>query len=540
MSNEPILDASSVAPSHVQWPGDAPPAAPAPPLEPLDPNAWAPPPPPGGEPAEELPGAERPQRRWRFVPRSLTGRLVTGVVSLVVVLVLATGTSTYFALRSFLYNRLDQQIQSVAGSVGFLFNGGARAEQAVRGPQDVWAVALSPSAAVLTQPANSAVEPMNLSAGDRRRLVSGDGGPFTIHTADGHTLRVTTRSVTLTNVTTGEVAPAVAVIGLSTDEVRRTLGRLFGLELAIGASAVVLALLATNYGVRFSLRRLYGVTRTAREVAAELSPEGAGLDRRVPVTEPDSEVGQLAESMNTLLSAVETQFAARLAHEEQMRQFLADASHELRTPLTSIRGYAELARMRREQGDGTDTADNLARIESEGTRMSRLVDDLLTLARTDQGSTPRNEIVDLADLLEEAVTGARAAHPSRRIDLDVPAGLNVVGDRDQLLRVVRNLVTNAVVHTREDGPVGVSAVRDGESVILRVSDAGPGLPPDAAAHVFERFWRADKARTRARGGSGLGLAIVSSIVQAHGGSVRFDSDVRTGSTVTVVLPVRTP
>src|SRR5439155_19849657 len=173
----------------------------------------------------------------------------------------------------------------------------------------------------------------------------------------------------------------------------RTLHRLVGLEFVIGSAAILVALVATSYGVRFSLRRLRQVTATAQDVAEELSPEGAGLDRRVPVTEEGTEVGQLAQSMNTLLAAVETQFKARLESEQRMRQFLADASHELRTPLTSIRGYAELARMRRAvQGEReADHADNLDRIESEGTRMSRLVDDLLLLARGDADGATRLE-----------------------------------------------------------------------------------------------------------------------------------------------------
>jgi two-component system OmpR family sensor kinase len=247
--------------------------------------------------------------------------------------------------------------------------------------------------------------------------------------------------------------------------------------------------------------------------------------------------------MNTLLEAVETQFAARVEREQQMRQFLADASHELRTPLTSIRGYAELERLRRGQAGGSDTqapdatADHIARIEAEGTRMSRLVDDLLMLARSDGGAVPRREWIDVTELLEEAVGGVRAAHPDRRIELSVPAGLHVIGDPDQLVRVVRNLVTNAAVHTRADGVIGVSAVREGPWLVLQVADQGPGLPAEEAAHVFERFWRADKSRTRARGGSGLGLPIVAALVHAHGGTVRFDSSVQTGSTVTVQLPL---
>jgi two-component system OmpR family sensor kinase len=227
-----------------------------------------------------------------------------------------------------------------------------------------------------------------------------------------------------------------------------------------------------------------------------------------------------------------------------MRQFLADASHELRTPLTSIRGYAELARMQRSLPRETGRADqdNLDRIESEGTRMSRLVDDLLLLARGDSnGATHIAERVpvDVADVLDDAVHSSRAAHPDRRFDLSADALPAVLGDRDQLLRAVRNLITNAADHTAPERPILVRGFTDAGGAVVTVADGGPGLPPDQAAHVFERFWRADKTRTRASGGSGLGLSIVAAIVRAHGGSVRFDSDVDRGSTVTVWLPAMT-
>ncbi|MDT4932950.1 MAG: two-component system, OmpR family, sensor kinase, partial [Pseudonocardiales bacterium] len=485
-------------------------------------------------------------RRWRLVPRSLTARLVTGVVSLVVVLVLATGTATYFALQSFLYKRLDQQLTAAASlpSINSLLTPRPNFTDEFQTPQRVWVTVLDPTGQPTSyQPTGPAVSALQATASTREALLGGTSHPVSVTTLDGQHLRLmSVAKLTLTTVddSTGlrSRQQVTVLVGLSTSEVDRTLHRLLLLEYAIGAGAIALAFAATAYGVRFSLRPLRRVTSTAREVTAELSPEGAGLDRRVAVTESDTEVGQLAESMNTLLGAVETQFAARLANEQRMRQFLADASHELRTPLTSIRGYAELARMQRQQGTGADTnADSLERIESEGTRMSRLVDDLLTLARSDQGGEPKQEWVDIAELLGDAVSGTRAAYPTRRIDLSAPHGLHVIGDRDQLLRVMRNLITNAAVHTAPEGPIGVSATREGHWVVLRVSDAGPGLPQEEAAHVFERFWRADKARTRARGGSGLGLAIVASIVQAHGGGVRFDSSVERGSTVTVSLPI---
>jgi two-component system OmpR family sensor kinase len=480
------------------------------------------------------------------MPRSLTSRLVTGVVSLVVVLVLATGAGTYYALQSFLYKRLNQQLTAAASlpSINSLLTPRPNFTDEFQTPQRVWVTVLDTTGQPTSyQPSGPAVSALRASSSTRAALLGGTSHPVRVTTVDGQHLQL--MSVAKLTLTTLDEATGLrshqlvtVLVGLSTSEVDRTLHRLLLLEYAIGGSAVLLALVATTWGVRFSLRPLRRVTSTAREVTAELSPEGAGLDRRVAVTESDTEVGQLAESMNTLLGAVETQFAARLANEQRMRQFLADASHELRTPLTSIRGYAELARMQRQQGqDAHSNADSLERIESEGTRMSRLVDDLLTLARSDQGGEPKHEWIDIAELLGDAVSGTRAAYPTRRIDLSAPHGLHVIGDRDQLLRVMRNLITNAAVHTAPDGPIGASATREGHWVVVRVSDAGPGLPQEEAAHVFERFWRADKARTRARGGSGLGLAIVASIVQAHGGGVRFDSSVERGSTVTVNLPI---
>jgi two-component system OmpR family sensor kinase len=502
--------------------------------------------------ADGSPTARR-HRRWRFVPRSLSGRLVTGVVALVILVVVASGVATYAALGSFLTDRLDQQIDSyvpayqrplaqcvVQGSCTFgpTTGGGAGGFAASRTTSRSWFAIIEPNGTQLpiTADPDSETIPAILSAGQRSSLIAAAGGHRST-TFGGKSVRVSVRELQTTAGTT-----YYEVVGLSTDEVTNTLNRLLVIELIFGGSAVLIALLATAFGVRLSLRPLHRVTNTARAVTAELSPEGAGLDRRVGVTDTDTEVGQLAESVNTLLGAVETQFAARLESEQRMRQFMADASHELRTPLTSIRGYAELARMRRaldpnrEPGAQDGDADAMDRIESEGTRMSRLVDDLLTLARGDIGAPIEAVPVDIAELMDDAVDGVRAAHPRRFIDVAAQNGLVVYGDHDQLLRAIRNLVTNAAVHTAPNGPIWVTANSTGEHIVIQVRDAGPGLPPEQAAHVFERFWRSDSSRARSSGGSGLGLAIVASIVQAHGGGIRFDSSVAGGSTVTISLP----
>jgi two-component system OmpR family sensor kinase len=539
----------------------------------VDPNALAPadywtppetlpdfsPPSSTAEPAVFVPEPPPARRRWPFVPRTLTSRLVVGVVVLVVVVVLAAGAATYAALGSFLTDRLDQQVATSASqnlrymprciepnagtcllptSTGAA--SGAPAQPGLRSAQRQWITILDPNATPLDLSSQSEdLVILALSSSTRADIAKSPDDYRTVTTPTGDTVRITARPLVVNGATYFEV------VGLSTDDVTNTLHQLLLIELLIGVVAVVVALVATTFGVRLSLRPLHRVTSTARAVTAELSPEGAGLDRRVPVTEPGTEVGQLAESVNTLLGAVGTQFAARVESEQRMRQFMADASHELRTPLTSIRGYAELARMQRafnDEGDpaqsNTGDAEALDRIESEGTRMSRLVDDLLTLARGDIGAPIESVPVDVSEVIDDAVEGAQAAHPERPFTVEALTATMVRGDHDQLLRVIRNLVTNAAVHTAPGRPIRVIATREVGEVVIRVIDGGPGLPPEQAAHVFERFWRSDASRARSSGGSGLGLAIVASIVAAHGGTVRFESTVETGSTVTVTLPAR--
>jgi two-component system OmpR family sensor kinase len=476
-------------------------------------------------------------------PRSLAGRLVTGVVALVVVTAMLIGSSTYFALRYFLSQRLDQQLDGVS-TVQTLNDLGCAASSPsyVRSPQDVWLAVITPAGTVLQQacPGGGSIKPMLVRRSDAEALLQAKTRhPRTLTTTDDQQLRVQSIRVpySMNGIPQGV---GLAVIGLSTRDTEATLGRLILLEVLIGALAVLVAAGLTAWGVRVGLRPLRRVTRTAQEVAAELGPEGTGLERRVPDTETVTEVGQVASSVNRLLGVVQTEFAARVRSEDRMRQFLADASHELRTPLTSIRGYAELSRLQGQSSSAPD--DPMRRIEVEGTRMSRLVEDLLVLARgDDEDAVTVREPVDVDTLLGDALASARAAHPDRHFSREGSSGATVAGDRDQLLRLLLNLLNNAAVHTDPSGSIELESARSWigaqPAATIRVIDHGPGLPADEAAHVFERFWRADKARSRARGGSGLGMAIVAQIAAAHHGSVSFDSTVEGGTTVAVTLPV---
>jgi len=459
---------------------------------------------------------------------SLRTRLVAVAVGLVAFAVTALCVGTYVALRGYLVGQIDANLSAVlsspAGPTG-LPEGVVHGDGSDPPPPSVL-IASDGSIGAVPAPRGEELPLLSLDRATALR-VRAASGPVTVVTATGDPVRVEAEPL---------AAGLVLAVGQSTRGMNSTLGKLLGLELIGGAVAVAGTAALGTVGVRLGLRPLDRVTRTARTVAAELSPDGTGLDRRVPGSAPNTEVGQLAEAVNTMLDTVEREYSARWESEQRMRRFLADASHELRTPLTSLRGYAELIRLRGGDGFGAEARDSLRRIESEGTRMGRLVDDLLTLARSDRGVPVERLPVDLAELVRDAAADLGAAHPERPISVQAPGPLAVLGDRDQLVQVVGNVLSNAAAHATSGGPIAVSVGRDDGEVVVAVADTGPGMRPDQVAHAFERFWRADAARTRVRGGSGLGLAIVRALVTDHGGRVTLDSALDTGTTVTLHFP----
>jgi len=318
---------------------------------------------------------------------------------------------------------------------------------------------------------------------------------------------------------------ATPIVGL--DE---TLGRLVAVDIAVTA-AILVALGLLGYAVvRVGMRPLVEIEATAGAIAA------GDLRRRVAREDDRTEIGRLGTSLNAMLATIEQAFADQRASEDRLRQFLADASHELRTPVTSIRGYAELFR-RGAAERPEDLATAMRRIEDESIRMAGLVDDLLLLARLDQGRPLEREPVDVAIVAADVVADAEALAPEREIHLEVEGPLVVLGDEGRLHQVVANLVTNARRYTPERSPITVRASTRANRVVLEVVDQGGGIDPEHLPHLFERFYRADRSRARGSGGSGLGLAIVASIVEAHGGTVRVASEVGVGSTFTVELPL---
>lgn len=319
-----------------------------------------------------------------------------------------------------------------------------------------------------------------------------------------------------------EFDSVTVVSGLPTAAIGDTLRLLVGWEVLLSLVGTSLAALLGWVLVRRQLRPLRQVADTAHGVTQiPLSSGAVSQMTRVPValTDPQTEVGQVGSALNSLLGHVEDALAARHDSEQRVRQFVADASHELRTPLATIAGYAELSRRTAEPSTGSLTQ-ALAKVESEASRMTSLVDDMLLLARLDAGRPLHVADVDVTRLVLEAVGDARIVGADHDWRLDLPADpVEVSGDHQRLHQVVTNVLNNARRHTPAGTTVTVTVTEEPGSAVVTVHDNGPGIAPELRTTMFERFARGDSSRTRASGGTGLGLSIVSAIVAAHGGTV---------------------
>ena len=457
---------------------------------------------------------------------SLRGRLLGGVLALVALGLVVSSVATYSALQAFLLRRTDQQLAAAAAPV-------VRA-MFVRDPlfpglQDSNAVIPDGTYGEFRDPQGQIVDrlavrfrdpdtplpdlPSELDP-DRKRV-------FTVRSSDGDIrYRVLTQPTSI----------GTLVVALPLTDVQATLRRLVKVELVVSAAVLVLVGGLASWVIRVGLRPLDAIGNTAGAIAA------GDLSRRVEPAGERTEVGRLGLALNAMLGHIETAFAERAASEARLRRFVSDASHELRTPLTSIRGYAEL--FRRGAADRPeDLAVAMRRIEEEAERMGVLVDDLLLLARLDQGRPLEQAPVDLRALAVDAVADARAATSDHEVELDAPAPVTVVGDSGRLRQVLANLLTNARTHTPPGSHVAVRVGAENGAALVEVSDDGPGLGDLDPNRLFERFYRADAARDRATGGSGLGLSIVDAIVRAHGGTVQAGERPGGGAAFRVTLPL---
>jgi two-component system, OmpR family, sensor kinase len=460
---------------------------------------------------------------------SLRARLLLITVLLVAVGLAVANVATFTFVSSFLEHRVDEQLLSSVGQVARALGQGAFGAP----PTDV---ALPPGVyAEFRDASGRVVQARSFGYGAQPIPALPEDLPAPEEPEASAVFQVPTqgggpgfRALAITGPDGGTLIVAIPVT-----EVARTLGRLVRIELVV--SVVVLAAAAglALWLVRLGLKPLEGIGETAGAIAA------GDLSRRVSPAEERTEIGRLGLALNSMLAQIEAAFDERRRSEDRLRRFVADASHELRTPLTSIRGYAELFR-RGAQARPEDLSKSMARIEGEASRMGVLVDDLLLLARLDQGRPLDRRPVDLTRVATDAVEAARAVDPDRPIELltDGPASLS--GDEGRLRQVIDNLLDNARVHTADATPIRVEVSQEDGEVSLRVHDEGHGLSPEAQAKVFERFYRGDPARSRETGGAGLGLSIVAAIVQAHGGTVAVASPDAGGATFDVRLPAGPP
>jgi heavy metal sensor kinase len=322
----------------------------------------------------------------------------------------------------------------------------------------------------------------------------------------------------------GEATNYVVVAAESTRELSERLRAVREIFLLSLPAILLLAGLAGYLLARGSLAPITEMAEQAERISAE------NLHERLPVKNKSDELGRLARVFNDLLSRIEGSF-------DGIRRFTADASHELRTPLAIIRGEADVALT--QDRDPAEYRETLSIIQDEARRLSRLVEDMLALARADAGQRGlTRQKFYINDLIEECVRSTRALAGSKNLTLDAELceDVSFFGDEDLFRRLILNLLDNAIKYTPEGGKVAIKLWRENDRIKLRVTDNGIGIPAEAVARVFERFYRVDKARSRAEGGSGLGLPIVKWIAEAHQGSVSLESAPDRGASFTVSLP----
>ena len=525
----------------------------------------------------------------------LRTKLIASLLVLVAAALVAISVSSGWILRSYLTTQRDSQLQSAFNAV----ISSPAADNFV--PGEVWMVKATNVLVGVQEPGNPLSIPGGQSGipnwGGSLPFQSLPAVPTSLAWANSNSGRLVTVHAQDSNDAWRVIAEPVSyqlatdqgtvqvngtlIVGTDLGNVSATVGKLVGAELIVGLIILVILTMAVVALVRANLRPLVDIEETAGEIA------DGHLNRRVPERDPRTEIGSLGRSLNIMLSQIETAFHAReeseaAAHhsEERMRRFVADAGHELRTPLTAIRGFAEYYRQRgglvphwdrrtptaptRQPGPGGSSppeADRamdgltpedldrlMQRVEKEAARMGLLVEDLLLLARLDQQRPLARQPVDLLSLAGDAVHDARLLAPARTVDLSVQAGAAflVIGDEPRLRQVIGNLMSNALTHTPDGTPIEVSIgsgtldprlPSSSPAVTLDVTDHGPGMTPEQAHRVFERFYRTDQARTRATGGSGLGLAIVNALVSAHGGVASVRTAPGKGATFRIALPL---
>ncbi|HSS61295.1 MAG TPA: HAMP domain-containing sensor histidine kinase [Candidatus Limnocylindrales bacterium] len=445
---------------------------------------------------------------------------------------LVANIATYVSLQNFLISRVDNELKAGVDEVANTLGAPSRGPiQHTAFPVGTVAELLGSNGQVLDVKVvgqgfgtvTSAVTP-NLPKSLPNAGPDIPATPFTVQGSDGKT------QFRMTDWPEGRFAGNYIVLAVPLNDIQSTLRGLLLSEALISVGVVagtaILAFLIIEIGLR-PLKRMGAV---AGQIAA------GDLSRRVEPATPRTEIGRLGLALNAMLSQIEAAFAQRTASEQRLRRFIADASHELRTPLTSVRGYSEMLRRGASQSP-TDGELARRRIEEESVRMSALVDDMLLIARLDQGRPLETKPLDLRTIAGDAADDARAVSPQREITLNASGPAIVSGDELRLRQMLGNLVRNALVHTPAKSPIEIRVTTENGTARLTVSDHGPGLRDEDKQRIFEPFYRADPSRSRDSGGAGLGLSIVSAVVTAHGGRVKVEETSGGGATFEVELPL---
>lgn len=460
---------------------------------------------------------------------SLRGRLLIGVIGLMVLGLLAANVAIYVSLQNFLIGQLDNQLRGGVNETADALGYGPPVQHPSF-PVGTVVELLNPDGTVARAKvagyatSSNAVATPVLPRAFTTTSFDAPVAPFTVGGSDGET------QFRMTYWSEGRFEGQTAVLAIPLTDVQSTLRGLLLNEVLISSVVVVGTALMAFVIIQVGLRPLRRMGAAAGLIAA------GDLSRRVEPSTPKTEIGRLGLALNAMLSQIEAAFAQSKASEQRLRRFIADASHELRTPLTSIRGYSEMLR-RGAAESPSDSETARRRIEEESVRMSTLVDDMLLIARLDQGRPLETKPVNLQAIARDAVDDARAVAPKRDITLSADQAIVVAGDDTRLRQVISNLMRNALVHTPQSTPIEVAVTTEDSVARMSVTDHGPGLSLDQMPRIFEPFYRADPSRSRDSGGAGLGLSIVNAVVAAHGGRVWVKETSGGGATFEVELPL---
>ncbi|MFJ6534320.1 sensor histidine kinase [Microbacterium sp. NPDC091662] len=486
---------------------------------------------------------------------SLQTRLMTAVIGFVSLILIIVAVITSATLGKTMEDQLDQKLSTYAHQ---LVRGSQSFAPSSATAQNILASSPAPPVGVLFVVSS----PVTGFSGVVAKSDAGDEFAGTLDPLTGAQLAEVAVSLKDTSVATVTLTDLgsyrlmalptnnglIVVTGLPRDEIQNQLTQLLTVIALATIGGLILLALTTAITIRVGLRPLRAVALTATRVANQQLDRGeVTITERVPASEADprTETGLVGASLNKLLDHVNTSLASRQKNEERMRRFVADASHELRTPLASIRGYSELSLRALRQSNAQaerpevieSTTSSLERIQAQSLRMTRLVEDLLLLARLDEGRELVYGTVDLTQLALEGLSDARPTAVDHHWNIDVPdEPVTIVGDAGRMHQVVANLLANARTHTPAGTTVTLSVAQEGEEAVLRVHDDGPGIDPAIRDELFARFARGDTSRARQTGGTGLGLAIAKAIVEGHHGFITVTSEPG-DTTFTVRIPM---